>query len=81
MYLCLCHGVTDYMIKRLVSKGARNIKDIKTACRAGSSCGSCVCSITKVLECAKKDVSNNIVYSKNVYSFIREITNKFFHTL
>ena len=41
MLVCHCHAVNDQMIRRCVDEGARSRHDIRKACGAGASCGSC----------------------------------------
>ncbi len=41
MYVCLCRGVTDRTIRRLVQDGARSCAAVARRCGAGTACGSC----------------------------------------
>ncbi|UUM30864.1 (2Fe-2S)-binding protein [Vibrio japonicus] len=43
MYICLCHGVSDKKIKKLVmDEGVTDIKGIKKCTALGSQCGKCI---------------------------------------
>ncbi|MEZ8826833.1 (2Fe-2S)-binding protein [Vibrio amylolyticus] len=43
MYVCLCHGVSDKKIKKLViEEGISDIRGIKKCTALGSQCGKCV---------------------------------------
>ena len=42
MYVCLCMGVSDREIKKLVREGSRSVEEIMTCTGAGTRCGSCV---------------------------------------
>ncbi|WP_072036452.1 (2Fe-2S)-binding protein [Vibrio sinaloensis] len=43
MYVCLCHGVSDKKIRKLVSEqGVTDIKGIKKCTALGTQCGKCI---------------------------------------
>ncbi|MCF2949979.1 (2Fe-2S)-binding protein [Paraglaciecola aquimarina] len=43
MYVCLCHGITDKMIKQAVLEdGVGNMRELKNNLGVGSKCGTCV---------------------------------------
>ncbi|WP_456296308.1 (2Fe-2S)-binding protein [Vibrio sp. AK197] len=43
MYVCLCHGVSDKKIKKLVlNEGITDVRGIKKCTALGSQCGKCV---------------------------------------
>jgi len=50
MLVCHCHGVNDHMIRRCVNDGARSEDEVREACGAGSSCGSCRPVIDRLIE-------------------------------
>ncbi|KDO15478.1 (2Fe-2S)-binding protein [Vibrio metoecus] len=51
MYVCLCHGVSDKKIKRLVTEqGITDIKGIKRCTALGSQCGKCVRQAKEIIE-------------------------------
>jgi assimilatory nitrate reductase catalytic subunit len=39
--LCVCHNVTAPVIQAAIRAGAKNLKAIGAACKAGTNCGSC----------------------------------------
>jgi bacterioferritin-associated ferredoxin len=50
MYVCLCKGVTDRQIKDLASQGVRCVTEVGRCSGAGTRCGSCRSTISKILE-------------------------------
>ncbi|MDN3608339.1 (2Fe-2S)-binding protein [Vibrio ostreicida] len=43
MYVCLCHGISDKVIRKLVvDEGVTDIKEVKKCTALGSQCGKCV---------------------------------------
>jgi len=59
MLVCHCHAVNDRTIRRCVNAGARSENEIREACGAGSSCGSCRPAIDRLIE-LHHDVQNGI---------------------
>ena len=50
MYICLCHGVSDKKIRKLVvEEGITDIKGIKKCTALGSQCGKCVRSAKEII--------------------------------
>ena len=50
MYVCLCHGVSDKKIRKLiVEEGITDIKGIKKCTALGSQCGKCVRSAKEII--------------------------------
>ncbi len=41
MILCLCRGVSDHAVERVVAAGAETVADVERACGAGGDCGAC----------------------------------------
>lgn len=41
MYVCLCHGVTDADIRRVVADGCRDLPELSLRTGCGTSCGCC----------------------------------------
>ncbi len=41
MILCLCRGVSDHIVERLIVEGAETVADVERACGAGGDCGAC----------------------------------------
>ena len=57
MYVCLCHGVSDKKIRKLVlEEGITDIKGIKKCTALGSQCGKCVRSAKEVIDDTAKDL-------------------------
>jgi bacterioferritin-associated ferredoxin len=50
MLVCHCHAVNDQMIRQCVDNGARCENDVRNACGAGASCGSCRPAIDRLIE-------------------------------
>ncbi len=43
MYVCLCHGISDKQIKKLVShQGITDIRGVRKCTALGTQCGKCV---------------------------------------
>ncbi len=49
MYVCNCFGVTEAQVKQHAEKGACTPRQIASACKAGTDCGSCVRRIQALL--------------------------------
>ncbi|MEV1021434.1 (2Fe-2S)-binding protein [Streptomyces sp. NPDC050264] len=49
MYVCNCFGVTEEQVKRHAEGGAGTPRQIASACKAGTDCGSCVRRIQALL--------------------------------
>lgn len=41
MYVCICHAVTDTVIRSCIARGAGTVEEVGDACDAGTGCGSC----------------------------------------
>lgn len=54
MYVCLCKGVSNRVIRRCVEEGARTVEDVGRSCGAGTVCGSCHMDIVGMLEDARQ---------------------------
>lgn len=39
--LCLCHGVSERKVDKVIDRGAASVDEVGAACRAGTDCGSC----------------------------------------
>jgi bacterioferritin-associated ferredoxin len=50
MLVCHCHAVNEHTIRRCVNDGARSGNDVREACGAGGSCGSCRPVIDRLIE-------------------------------
>ncbi|MDG4860573.1 (2Fe-2S)-binding protein [Streptomyces sp. T-3] len=49
VYVCSCFGITDQQIKQHAADGACTPRQIASASKAGTDCGSCVRSIQALL--------------------------------
>jgi bacterioferritin-associated ferredoxin len=49
VYVCNCFGVTEDQVKRHADGGACTPRQIASACKAGTDCGSCVRRIQALL--------------------------------
>ena len=49
MYVCNCFGVTEAQVKKHADDGAGTPRQIASACKAGTDCGSCVRRIQALL--------------------------------
>jgi bacterioferritin-associated ferredoxin len=58
MIVCICRAVSDQTIHNAIENGAESVQEIGTTCRAGTSCGSCVPSMQKMIEEKKRRLSS-----------------------
>jgi nitrite reductase (NADH) large subunit len=62
--ICSCNDVSKGAICEAVCAGATSIAALKTACKAGTSCGGCVPLVTQVMKAEMKkqgmDVNNHV---------------------
>ncbi|MDQ0931597.1 (2Fe-2S)-binding protein [Streptomyces turgidiscabies] len=49
VYVCNCFGVTEAQVKGHAANGACTPRQIASACKAGTDCGSCVRRIQALL--------------------------------
>ena len=52
MIVCLCKGVTDRDIARVIKAGADSVEAISSGTRAGSGCGRCRQGIARAIDMA-----------------------------
>ena len=50
MYACVCHAVTDDVVREHVRAGACSAKEVRAACGMRPGCGSCVNRIRALIE-------------------------------
>ncbi len=50
MIVCLCEAVSDRKVRDVIAGGCRTVPDIRRACGAGGSCGSCCAMLRDMLE-------------------------------
>ncbi|MDL5201081.1 (2Fe-2S)-binding protein [Streptomyces sp. ALI-76-A] len=59
VYVCNCFGVTEAQVKHHADNGACTPRQIASACKAGTDCGSCVRRIQAILgrgACPSRDL-------------------------
>lgn len=57
MYVCLCHGVTDTDIRRLVrTEGVCTMRQLRQELGVATQCGKCGCCAKDVLREAVADI-------------------------
>ncbi|MFI8187924.1 bacterioferritin-associated ferredoxin [Streptomyces sp. NPDC085946] len=49
VYVCSCFGITEQQVKQHADNGACTPRQIASACKAGTDCGSCVRRIQALL--------------------------------
>jgi bacterioferritin-associated ferredoxin len=49
MYVCSCFGITEQQVRQHADAGACTPRQIASACKAGTDCGSCVRRIQALL--------------------------------
>jgi bacterioferritin-associated ferredoxin len=42
MIVCLCHGVTDRDLEKVIEEGASTVEEVGRRCGAGTDCGTCL---------------------------------------
>lgn len=50
MIVCLCHGINDQALHKVIDEGARSVREIGDACGAGTDCGQCCSSVRQALK-------------------------------
>jgi bacterioferritin-associated ferredoxin len=50
MYVCVCHAVTEDVVREHMQAGACSAKEVRAACGMRPGCGSCVNRICALLE-------------------------------
>ena len=54
MIVCLCKGVTDRTVRKLVRQGASSLHDVRLACSAGACCGACRETLVDIVQSEKQ---------------------------
>ncbi|MEU3182856.1 (2Fe-2S)-binding protein [Streptomyces sp. NPDC006923] len=49
VYICSCFGITETQVREHAEAGARTPREIASASKAGTDCGSCVRRIQSIL--------------------------------
>ena len=50
MILCLCHGVSDRVVRLAVVNGADSVAAVGSRCAAGTDCGACKHAIQDIVD-------------------------------
>ncbi|MET7474471.1 (2Fe-2S)-binding protein [Streptomyces sp. NPDC005648] len=61
MYVCSCFGVTEAQIQQHADDGACTPRQVASACKAGTDCGSCVRRIQAILgrgNCPRRELAD-----------------------
>ena len=53
MIVCLCKGVTEGTVRKLVRQGAASLHEVGLACSAGACCGACRETLVQILRSEK----------------------------
>jgi bacterioferritin-associated ferredoxin len=61
VYVCSCFGITEAQVKQHAEDGACTPRQIASACKAGTDCGSCVRRIQALLgrgTCPRRELAD-----------------------
>ncbi|WP_449479263.1 (2Fe-2S)-binding protein [Streptomyces abikoensis] len=61
VYVCSCFGITEQQVREHADKGACTPRQIASACKAGTDCGSCVRRIQALLgrgACPRRELAD-----------------------
>ena len=47
--ICLCHGVSERKVNRVIDHGAVSVDEVGESCGAGTSCGTCRQAIDEMI--------------------------------
>jgi bacterioferritin-associated ferredoxin len=50
MIVCICHGISDAQLEKVIGAGATSLASVASVCQAGTSCGCCQGDIARRLE-------------------------------
>ena len=50
MYICICNALTDTQVTRAIENGCRQPKDVYKACGTQPQCGSCMETMSNMLD-------------------------------
>jgi len=68
MILCLCEGISDREIQKLICSGAGSVKAISKICGAGTGCGLCRPYLRAMLKKHKNSAKLNALDSLETYA-------------
>lgn len=49
MLVCHCKAIYERRVREVIAAGARDVFDVAAACAAGTGCGGCVPTVTRLL--------------------------------
>ncbi|MDC2946010.1 (2Fe-2S)-binding protein [Streptomyces heilongjiangensis] len=73
VFVCSCFGVTEQQVKKHAADGACTPRQIASACKAGTDCGSCVRRIQAILgrgACPRRESADQ---GQPAFSEVREL--------
>jgi len=50
VYVCICHAVTEHVLRAHIAQGAHTEDDVGQRCGAGTGCGSCLDLIADLID-------------------------------
>lgn len=54
MILCVCKGVSDKKVRAVMDEGCKTVKEVGSACSAGTDCGICARAIHDMLHARQR---------------------------
>ncbi|MGX9885750.1 (2Fe-2S)-binding protein [Streptomyces sp. NPDC002276] len=76
MYVCSCFQVTEAQVQQHAGGGACTPRQIASACKAGTDCGSCVRRIQAILgrgNCPRRDLGDLAEEGAPVFAELDEL--------
>ncbi|MGH8932244.1 MAG: (2Fe-2S)-binding protein [Egibacteraceae bacterium] len=67
MLVCHCKAVFERRVRKAIADGARDEFDVAIACGAGTGCGGCVPTITRLLREASGETAQNAIKGSRTY--------------
>ncbi len=55
MYVCLCNGITERVVREAAAAGARDLADLRAMTGCASTCGSCADVALQVLRETRRE--------------------------
>ncbi len=53
MIVCLCRGLSEAVLQRVIDAGAATPREIAEVCGAGTDCGACGPMVKELLACVR----------------------------
>lgn len=67
MLVCHCKAVFERRVRKAIADGARDEFDVAIACGAGTGCGGCVPTITRLLREANGELVQSATKGSTTY--------------